>query len=55
MINVINIVYETSLADFVRQVLIICGKKADVVKVAASNPTIIISSFKDNVLYISSY
>jgi len=33
--------------------LIICGKKAEVVKVAASNPTISIGMNKGNVLYIS--
>ncbi|MEH2323524.1 MAG: hypothetical protein V7K32_08125 [Nostoc sp.] len=39
--NVTNVTIETSFADFVCQVLNICGKKDTVVIVAAANPKIV--------------
>ncbi|MCC5630819.1 hypothetical protein LC613_23610 [Nostoc sphaeroides CHAB 2801] len=39
--NVISVTRETSFADFVCQVLNICGKKEIVVIVAAANPKIV--------------
>ncbi|MEH2286610.1 hypothetical protein [Nostoc sp.] len=46
--NVISVTKETSFADFVRQVLNICGKKEIVVIVAAANPKIVIKSMRCN-------
>lgn len=39
--NVISVTIETSFADFVCQVLNICGKKEIVVIVAAANPKMV--------------
>lgn len=36
--------YETSLADLLCHVFIICGRKENVVNVAAINPTIVVKS-----------
>ncbi|WP_292862750.1 hypothetical protein [Nostoc sp. LPT] len=46
--NVISVTKETSFADFVCQVLNICGKKEIVVIVAAANPKIVIKSMRFN-------
>ncbi|MEH2047350.1 MAG: hypothetical protein V7L12_29595 [Nostoc sp.] len=46
--NVISVTKETSFADFICQVLNICGKKEIVVIVAAANPKIVIKSMQCN-------
>ena len=44
MLKVISMIYETSLADLLCHVFIICGKNENVVNVAAINPKIVVKS-----------
>jgi hypothetical protein len=46
MLKVINMTYETSLADLLCHVFIICGMNENVVNVAATNPKIVIKSIR---------
>ena len=50
-INIINVIKETSSAFFVFKVLINCGRKAAVVKIAAKYPKN--SIFKEFIIYTS--
>jgi hypothetical protein len=44
ILKVISMTYETSLADFLCHVFIICGMNENVVNVAATNPKIVVES-----------
>ncbi len=48
VMKVSSMTKETSFADFVCHVLIICGRKALVVKVAADNPKTVSKSIRCN-------
>ena len=44
MLKVISMIYETSLADLLCHVFIICGRNENVVNVAAINPKTVVKS-----------